>query len=440
MYGKKGVMCEMFAATNFSVEPHTLKHIAAYQLMQGVDFIVTHEYQHRYRTKTKFFAPPNFSPVSMLKYALKPLNDELATNAYMLSKGEKVFPVVLVDATEAVWRNNLRTEEHFEAFEKLNRLPYGFTICDTKKMIEGNFGFKAAVVAGFELDKDTEAALKAKGIAIINETELDKLSEIIPECKVSYKGEGTPHFTRRVIDGEEFTFIANIEQTEPISGVITAYGKTESITLWPGDIRYISATYDDIEEAYVPGNTVQLDTTVNVSFDRTNLVTLDVFNCDGKIVGKTSDAPTLDFPFTLKDNLCGMTLCVPEEAMISVTSVKLDGKELYGVKGIRFEEDYLLYALGNLAVGEHCITLEKKAPLKYWDHISLEGDFDVDVESVGMGQAIWGEYNFTLHAPESFKVTLSNRRTALSTMESIAIQGQPFYSGGVTYDFDASVE
>ena len=59
-YGKKGVMCEMFAATNYGVSPAVLRQIAAYQLMQGVTFIVPHAYHHLFTGETKYFAPPDF--------------------------------------------------------------------------------------------------------------------------------------------------------------------------------------------------------------------------------------------------------------------------------------------------------------------------------------------------------------------------------------------
>ena len=282
-----------------------------------------------------------------------------------------------------------------------------------------------------------EEALKAKGIAVITEKELDKLSVLLPDCNVTYKGEGNPHFTRRIIDGEEFTFIANIEHTEPIKGVISAYGKEKKITLWPGDIRYISATYDNIEEAYEPEKTVKLESTVNVKFDRTNVIPLEAFTCGGKVVAKKDDVPELNFPFTVKDTLCGLTLCIPVSLKDVITSVSLNGKKLYPVIGTRFEEDYMLYALGDLAPGEYCIKIEKTAPVDYWDYLSLEGDFDVDVVSNGKGDKAWYIYNISLCTPESFKVTLSSRRNVISAEKSVAEQGQPFYSGGTTYSFTA---
>ncbi|MBE6689498.1 MAG: cadherin-like beta sandwich domain-containing protein [Ruminococcaceae bacterium] len=439
MHGKKGVMCEMFAASNFGAEPHTLSHIAAYQLMQGVDFIVLHQYQHRFRTYTKFFAPPNFSPATMHDYSIKQLNDNMASLACLLAKGEKVFPIVLIDPTEAVWRNILRTEEYFDAFEQLNRLPYGFTICDTKNIIESDYGFKVAVVAGYELSEAELEGLKAKGITVLSEKELCKLEKLI-ECDVCYKGEGTPHFTRRIIDGEEFTFIANIEQTEPINGVITAYGREKKIRLYPGDVRYISATYDDIPEIYEPVRTIKLESEAQVEFDRANSITLDSFTCDGKPAVKTENDPQLDFTFTAKDELDGLTLVIPTVVKKLITCVTLDGITLYPVMGRRFDENYLLYALPTVTKGEHTLTIFKTAPFTSHDYMALEGDFDADIQSEGKSKRAWSTYNLKLFVPEKQTVAICARRKTLSIEKGWEVQGQPFYSGAVTYKLTADVK
>ena len=46
--------------------------------------------------------------------------------------------------------------------------------------------------------------------------ELDKLEEFIA-CKVSYAGEGKPHFMRRQLDdGQELVILASVEDDEEI--------------------------------------------------------------------------------------------------------------------------------------------------------------------------------------------------------------------------------
>ncbi|MBQ4268142.1 MAG: hypothetical protein IJB97_00665, partial [Clostridia bacterium] len=243
LYGKKGAMCEMFAATNFGVEPATLKRIAAYQIMQGVTFVVPHAYHHRFRGETKYFAPPDYSKNSMLQYSIRELNDEIAELTALMAKGESLYPIALIDPTEYVWRGAYYSKAYFEAFGALNRLPYGFTIADEQKIVEGDYGFRVAVAAGIRLSQASKAKLQAKGIVVLDGVDEDELKRIFNDCSVSYSGSGTPHFTRKNIDGEEFTFIANIEDDAPIEGEIAAYGKRKAIKLYPGDVYYISKNY-----------------------------------------------------------------------------------------------------------------------------------------------------------------------------------------------------
>lgn len=82
----------------------------------------------------------------MLDYSVGTLNDEIAELTCLMAKGESVYPVALIDPTEYVWRGKYRSEEYFAAFAALNRLPYGFTVCDTEKLIGRDYGFKVAVI------------------------------------------------------------------------------------------------------------------------------------------------------------------------------------------------------------------------------------------------------------------------------------------------------
>ena len=100
----------------------------------------------------------------------------------------------------------------------------------------------------------------------------------------------------------------------------------------------------------------------------------------------------------------------------------------------------MLYPLGDLDAGKYVITVSKNAPIKGWHHISLEGEFDVCVESRGMGKSAIYTYNLNIHIPEEAHVTLSARRGTLSTEKSWALQGQPFYSGGITYNLKVQAE
>lgn len=440
IYNKKEVMCEMFAASNYGVSPAELKQIAAFQITQGVTFVVEHAFHYRYNDWSKYFAPPEFSSRGMIGTYINELNHELAELACMMSIGKSVCPVALLDPTEAVWRNNFSSEEYFATFAELNRLPYGYAICDIDNILDKNLGFKVAIVSGWTPDKKKLEKLKAKGIVVLDNKSLAKLKEIIP-CGVSYVGEGTPHFVRKVINGEEFTFIANIENEQPIRGKIMAYGREKEILLYQGDVRYISAKYDDIPEITVHGDKLfVIPDEVNAEFDDVNRLSIERFESNGKAVVKTDDVNELSFPFSATEELADTILYIPKEASDKCTNITFDGEELVGENCLVYDELYTFYKLPLITVGEHNIEIKRTAPFNFYDIIFMNGQFDVVIASDKTEyKTIFREYNLTVFAPENATVVLSKRRTSLKTDASWALQGHPFYSGKVTYSFNAEL-
>ena len=429
MYGRKEVMCEMFAASNFGVSPAELKQISTFQIMQGVTFVVPHAYHYRFNGDIKYFAPPEFSNRGMIGYSINQLNDEIAELTCMMSKGRSLCPVALLDPTDAVWMNDFEEEKFFCAFAALNRLPYGYAICDAGKIVSGQVDFQVVVAAGFSLGEETRAEFAKKGIAVLDETELDKLADLI-SCDVSFTGTGTPHFVRKIIDGEEFTFIANVENEQPVQGVLTAYGKEKEVFLYPGDCYYISASYDNIPAPEKAGVSVcNLPETMEVTFSQPNLLPMEWF-ADATV--KTEDAPTLSFPFTCSDALAGVKLYIPKIGI--VTSVMLDGAALTGCDGMVYDDAYTVYSLPDLKAGGHEIAIGKGGAFHDYDRIFLEGEFDVAIGgSTAPHKCVLNLYNMKVSVPEKVEVTLSRRRNTLSTQKSWALQGQPFYSGETVY-------
>ncbi len=434
MYDKKGAMSEMFAATNYGVSPEALKQIAAYQIMQGVTFVVPHAYYYRFFGQIKHFAPPDFAEHSMLKFSNKKLNDELAQNALMLNKGEKVYPIALLDPTENVWRNNFNGEEYFSCFEKLNRMPHGFTICDFDKVCSSKFPFKVAIPAGIKLTEQQKLKLQEKGIAVVLPENLDTVSDFI-DCNVKYVGEGTPHFNRRIIDGEEFTFISNIEQTTPIKGRIFAYGRKLRVTLYPGDIKYVSKNYTDIENKRKGKLVASINGEVPVKFKDSNLVLIERFENGGVAVTK-NESKALEFKFSAIDQLENLKLSLPK---ISHNQMKVtfDGKILQNKKGKAFDDEVLFYDIDKVVAGEHTVKILTNKLFNSYDRVLLEGEFDCVVETDKTEyKNSFGEYNLSLFIPKTATVTLSKRRTKLSVDKSWAEQGQLFYSGKTEYFID----
>ncbi len=441
MYGSRGAMCEMFAATNFGVEPGTLARIAAFQIMQGITFIVTHAYHHRFFGEAKYFAPPDFSPKSMLSHAVRELNDYLAEMSAMMASGKPLYPVALIDPTEDLWRNRFDGDPYFTVFNRLNREPWGFTVCDRKRLANEQYGFRVAVEAGIVLTEEERAAIEANGITVIRSDELDRLPALLSDCTVRWDGEGTPHFARRIIDGEEFVFIANIEQNEPIRGTLYACGRTESLLLYPGDIRYVSARYDNVPAPIALGEPIaKLPETAPVTFHDANAVLLEYFEYDGAAVTKDENVPTLSVPFTVTDTLNGLQVMIPAYCMPSITAVTLDGMPLSSVSVQVFDDEYRAFALPQLLSGAHVLVIEKTEALTADCLLFLSGAFDVSVDAEHtFCKTARHTYNLCMWIPERAKITLSARRTALETDRSWSEQGQPFYSGGVTYHVPVSV-
>ena len=429
MYGKQGVMCEMFAASNFGVSPAELKQISTFQIMQGVTFVVPHAYHYRFNGDIKYFAPPEFSDRGMIGHSIRQLNAEIAELTCLMNKGQSVCPIALLDPTDAVWKNDFNEEAFFGAFTALNRLPYGYVICHAEKVAEGDLGFRVAVAAGFQPDDEFRATLQEKGITLIDESQLDMLQELIC-CDVCYTGTGTPHFVRKELDGEEFVFVANVENAEPVTGTLRAYGREKTISLLPGEVVYLSASYDNIPDPAPAGRKVcALPQAMDVTFDDHNLLPLEWF--DGCTV-KTEDAPQLIFPFTCSAKLSGITAYVPKSD--AVTGVTLDGTALTGTACMVYDDPYFAYSLGDLDAGSHSLVINKNGPLHDYDRIFLSGEFDTAMENSDQPEkCVLNLYNIKVSVPKTVRVTLVPRRNTLSTTQSWALQGQTFYSGVVRY-------
>ncbi|MBE6957786.1 MAG: hypothetical protein E7447_01355 [Ruminococcaceae bacterium] len=435
MYGKKGVMCEMFAASNYGVSPAELKQISTFQLMQGVTFVVPHAWHYRFNGDIKYFAPPEFSGRGMIGRSIKQLNDELAELTYMMEKGEAVYPVALLDPTDKVWMNDFEEEKFFSAFAQLNRLPYGYVICDAEKILNGSVKFRAVVAAGIELDAAQVANFAKKGIAVLDETRLDELKELIA-CDVSYNGTGTPHYMRKIIDGEEFCFVANVENAEPVTGTLYAYGKEKEICLYPGDVIYISRNYDSIPEVEKAGEWMaQLPQELEVTFERPNLLQMEWFEGG---TAKTEEG-NLIFPFACADRLPGLKLYIPKCDIL--TGVSVDKKPLSGAETKVYDDTYLVYDLPALKPGQHRLVVEKNGVFHDYDRILLEGEFDADIQAgTQPHKTVLNLYNLKVSIPEKAEIKLSKRRSTLLTNKSWAGQGQIFYSGEVSYTWNILAE
>ena len=441
LYDKKRVMCEMFAATNFGVSPTELLRIAAYQIMQGVNFIVPHAWHYLFHGELKYFAPPDFSPAGTLYRAMPQINERLTELCELSSRSRLVCDIALLDPTDFVWRNTFDSTAYFAAFSALNRLPYGFAVCDEKNLLEKSLGIKAVVAAGIDLPARRRKALEERGYAVISGAELDRLPAILDECPVSYSGEGTPHFMRRRFDdGSEICFIANIESELPIRGVLNVFGREENIQLFPGEIVYAVPEETRFGRLCCGGATLlRIPKEADCGFDRPNVIPMERFLVGGRTVTKTDPAKRIDFPFFCSGPVAECSVFVPVCDGVNVRAVALDGEMLKKTEKAfaPFTADLCaVYRTGNLTVGAHCLSIEKDGAFGQDAQVLLRGDFDVRIKTDGTKFAlVRSQYNLRLYIPENAEITLSPRRTKLKTGLSAAKQGQPFYSGEILYEF-----
>nr|MBQ4319828.1 hypothetical protein [Clostridia bacterium] len=170
-------------------------------------------------------------------------------------------------------------------------------------------------------------------------------------------------------------------------------------------------------------------------------IPVEFFTSDGKAVTSMTDAKHLTFEFDAKDVIKDTALIVPKCCEDIITAVTLDGKAMDFTDGKIFDEAYTKYLIPELTVGTHRFEIEKNGPFSEYDRIVFEGDFDADIKTDGkQGDVIRSYYNITVHIPTEAKIAVSARRGTLSTARSWAEQGQPFYSGGVTYSVKVNVK
>lgn len=440
LHNKKGAMCEMFAASNWGASPTELREIAAWQIMQGITFIVPHAYHHRLLGETKYFAPPIYSPHSTLNYSAKQLNDTLATSCYYASLGTLEAPIAVLDVTDDIWEGRAESSAYFAVCEKLNRMPYGYVLADTKSIVNKKEAFSVIINAGAPLTGEREKILSELNIPVIGPEDLGRIADFI-DCKVSYNGEGKPHFMRRQLDnGEELVILANIEDDQAICGELRVGKKTYTITLQTGEMAFFTEK-ERIAASSQPElalEQISLSEMANVVWGSENILPLEYWtNEQGKPICKTADERYFSFAYSVTDtDVRDLKLMLPQSTTEKVSNIYVDGELLVNPMETKvFDEAYLSFNLAEFAgVGDHNIVMSTSAVLTDGERIFLQGEFGAEVSTSGeYAQMYATQYSLDKYIPEYAKVSLSKRPTELSLNQSWAEQGHPFYSGTATY-------
>ena len=434
VYDKKGVMCEMFAASNFGATYEELREIAAFQIMQGVSFVVSHAYHHRSFGEIKYFAPPVFSPQYQMPCCAQ-FNGDLETYVSWNTRGELSAPIAVLDITEDLWRHRGDYNLFMDVCCQLNRQPRGFVIADKAGIERKKDAFSLIINTGVE-QYETIA-----GIPVANVRSLEDLSAAIAPLPVdiSWEGSGTPHYMVRKTDDGICALIANTENPEELTGTVHFSGKSYDVCLRTGEIAFFSEQEQVYRKPVSVAESTPLDNVCPVTWEKENVLPIARWeNAAGKAVLQQEEDDTISFRFRIDSPVENLRLWVPSTCLPYISSITGISKA-GGTEATCWDDPYTVYEI-DAQMGEHVITIAKTAPLNWFDRIFLSGEFDIQIEAENpLYKCSLALYNLSVYIPEKARVTLSTRRKALDTTCSAAMQGHPFYSGNVTYHLDVTV-
>ena len=382
LYGRQRVMCEMFAATNWGVTFDGLRRIAAWQIMQGINFIVPHAVHYKFFAGTKFFAPPEFvhGPYG---HSVREFNDWLASCCRAAASGEYLADIGVIDPAEYAWKH-IDTEAFFALCDRLNRLPQGYVICRK----EDASRFKVVI------DPVADANIPP-----------------LPETDVSFDGGEVAFMRRRLADGTKYILVSNVWSDSVLTGTLRFDGGEYLLELYPGEIAVVGGPFESYRSPAITSLKSRFADALPVKWAAENVVPFD---------------ETLEF-----EAADGIAMHLEVPAALAGKAA-LDGVRLEGGVPVKVEDDdYVRYALPSVQKGS--ILLSEAATFQ--TPCRLVGEFDVASECDGdYDHVAFADYQLLMFAPKGELVKLSPRRKSLATDCGWASQGQIFYSNSVEYD------
>ena len=378
--GADGAMCEMFAATNWGTNYNNLSRIAAWQIMQGITFIVPHAVHYKFHGETKFFAPPEFLTGTMAA-GIREFNDRLARYCQAAAGGKYLADIAVVEPSRKLWEG-ADSRNFFTICDKLNRKAAGFVIASAEDA--GKFPVVIDPLTGKDLPE-------------------------IAEC-ASFTG-GELIYMPREINGEKYLLAGNIWSDAALSGTLSFNGKNYDVEIAPGEIAIFGGAFESYRKAEKRETIREFSGTYPVKFAGNQLIPFE---------------KVMDLTVTEK---MAVTLYIPEKC----DSALLDGKMLAGKKSAAIAGDrYSEFAL-SLLPGNHQLRLT--VPACFETPAYLAGDIAVEIRTENdYSKQLAYTYQLQIFAPEKLHFTLHPRRKELSTRCGWEQQGQSFYSGMVEYE------
>lgn len=379
--GADGAMCEMFAATNFGADCNKLSRIAAWQIIQGITFIVPHAVHYRFGGETKYFAPPIFNCGTM-RAAVRQFNERLTQWCHAASAGEYLVDVAVIEPTKEVWRGK-DSRKFFELCDRLNRMAVGYVI------VPANAADRFPLV-------------------------IDPLKDenyTLPETVAEFSGGELAWMPRR-INGEKYILAANIWSDKTLSGTVKFDGKVFEAEILPGEIAVFGGPFESYRHIDTRQTIRRISGDVPVEFAASNLIPFE--SC-------------IEFA---NEQQLELTLMLPEGS----SAVEFDGEVIAadGVPQMIFDDRYTAVKLV-ASRGKHRIAMSAAA--EFDTPVLLSGEFDVKLTTVNdYYTCVKHIYQLNVYAPESAFYELLPRRKTLNTGCGWEKQGQVFYSGEVVYD------
>ncbi|MBE6662335.1 MAG: hypothetical protein E7606_03520 [Ruminococcaceae bacterium] len=464
LYGKKGVMCEMNAMTGWCASYKDLLNIASWQMMQGVTFVVLHAYHYRLHKESKYFAIQSYGKHCHTDFDMKAYNDLLAENTARCETGSLKVDVALLDATDSIWRGDGDSAVELELAKKMNHLPNGYIISDIKNLALRAKDLKAVVNPDLPLSAQERKTIADLGLRLYEADEVDQIEKDFP-TGITWEGNGELMFMRRDLgNGEEMLIVGNIETDDTLRGRLSFAGKTYDIELTSGEMAFFGGGYDKYRTIPKDEVKIALPAEAPVTFEKPNVIPLMRWEDQGGnatspvhpnqrgefyVIKGWVPAPfTLEkhphtltqfLPFTATADLSGLELRISHMILSQIDKIFLDGELLRpcGVTKI-LDDDAVIYRF-DVKAGAHRFELNLNAPFHIEDAIFLCGNFDAEVKISDEVACVGASYYIRSYLPKTAKITLSPRRETLATNASWTEQGQPFYSGIVTYAFDADI-
>lgn len=383
LHKKERVLCEAFAATGWGADPALLRRIAAWQIMQGVNFFVPHAVHHRFFGETKYFAPPEFLHGS-LRHGVREFNEFLSRFSWIAAQGEYVAPIGVADPSPEILAGRAEGKPLFDLCDRLNRQSLGYVITDREH---------------------------ASQFPVLLDPLSGKMPEL-PEADASFDGGELAWMRRRLPDGTEYILAANIWSDHALSGHLTFGERKVEVELASGEIAVIGGPYENFRSPSRYGKRQTLKMASAPVCDGENLIPMHTLRS-----------------WVNQDVLPGMRILVPE---CLTGKVQCDGRFLAdGEKCCVFDDDYQSFPAPEEA-GRHTLIFDSE-PL-FRTPVLLAGDFLVRLGGTGGRRKKLHEYyQLAIAAPEALTAVLHSPQPM--RIGEWTEQGLPFYSGSVSYEF-----